>query len=196
MTLGVTLVLYGAAFLISGDPLTGVYADREQRRLAAAFDERLDGKTPRPTRASRVRDGEALARLRIPRLGLDTIVVEGTSTEDLRKGPGHYRMTSLPGSGRTTAIAGHRTTFGAPFRHIDALRPGDSITVELAHGTFTYRVVGYRIVKSNDWRIIRDRGFDQLVLSACHPIYRASHRYVVFARKTLTARSAAAAAAA
>ena len=77
-----------------------------------------------------------------PRMGLRTIFVHGTSWgRDLSKGPGHYERTSVPGLGKTTAIAGHRTTFGAPFRRIDRLNPGDEITLELPYGTFVYRGV-------------------------------------------------------
>jgi sortase A len=111
------------------------------------------------------------------------IFVQGTNwAHDLSKGPGHYEETSVPGLGRTTAIAGHRTTFGAPFRHIDRLRRGDLVVLDLPYGTFRYRVLGHRVVNSSAWSIVRPRGFDELVLSACHPLYSASHRWVVFAR--------------
>ena len=124
-----------------------------------------------------------MGRLVVRRMGLRVIFVHGTNwAHDLSKGPGHYVQTSVPGLGKTTAIAGHRTTFGAPFRHIDRLRKGDPIVVRLHYGTFLYRVTGHRVVKDNDWSIIRQRGFDELVLSACHPLYSASHRWVVFAR--------------
>jgi sortase A len=81
-----------------------------------------------------------------------------------------------------TAIAGHRTTFGAPFRHIDRLKAGDAIRLELPYGNFTYVVTGHEIVEQNDWSIIREDGFDTLVLSACHPLYSASQRWIVYAR--------------
>jgi sortase A len=124
-------------------------------------------------------------------MGVRVIFVQGTSwAHDLSKGPGHYEQTSVPGLGRTTAIAGHRTTFGAPFRKIDRLRPGDAIVLELPYGTFRYRVLSHKVVESNDWSIIRERGFDQLVLSACHPLYSSSHRWVVFARLAAVTPSA------
>lgn len=127
--------------------------------------------------------GRALGRLTIPRLGLKTVFVHGTRWgPDLSQGPGHYPQTSLPGVGRTMGIAGHRTTFGAPFRHIDSLRRGDWITVALPYATFKYRVYAHKIVENDDWSIIRDRGFDTLVLSACHPLYSAAQRWIVFAR--------------
>jgi sortase A len=127
--------------------------------------------------------GKALGRLTVPRMGLRTVFVHGTRWgADLSQGPGHFPQTSLPGVGRTMAIAGHRTTFGAPFRDIDELRKGDPIKVELPYATFHYRVFADEIVDNEDWSIIRDRGFDTLVLSACHPLYSAKQRWIVYAR--------------
>jgi sortase A len=123
-----------------------------------------------------------LGRIKIPRIGVNAIFVQGTRWgPDLSQGPGHYPQTSLPGVGRTMGIAAHRTTFGAWFRHIDSLGAGDPITINLPYATFHYRVFRHEIVKSGDWSIIRERGFDTLVLSACHPLYSASHRWVVYA---------------
>jgi sortase A len=116
-------------------------------------------------------------------MGLSEIFVEGTDYwHSLTKGPGHYSITSWPGLGKTTAIAGHRTTWSAPFRYINTLNVGDAITLKMPYGTFSYRVTRHRIVDNGDWSIIRNVGYDQLVLSACHPLYSASHRYVIFAR--------------
>ena len=127
--------------------------------------------------------GKALGRLTVRRMGLKAVFVQGTRWgPDLSQGPGHYPQTSLPGVGRTMAIAGHRTTFGAPFRHIDSLRSGDSITVALPYATFHYRVFEHEIVDNDDWSVIRDRGFDTLVLSACHPLYSAKQRWIVYAK--------------
>jgi sortase A len=127
--------------------------------------------------------GKALGRLTVPRMGLRTVFVHGTRWgADLSQGPGHFTQTSLPGVGRTMAIAGHRTTFGAPFRDIDELRKGDPIKVELPYATFHYRVFAHEIVDNEDWSVIRDRGFDTLVLSACHPLYSAKQRWIVYAR--------------
>jgi sortase A len=75
--------------------------------------------------------GEAIGRIRIPRIGVSLLVVQGTDTSSLEKGPGHYPSTSFPGLGQTMAIAGHRTTYQAPFRHLDALHPGDQIVVRM-----------------------------------------------------------------
>ena len=109
-------------------------------------------------------------------------MVEGTATEDLRKGPGHYDNTPLPGERGTVAIAGHRTTYGAPFRTIDQLDRGDQITAEMPYGTFTYRVEKTRIVEPTEVSVYRKVGYDRLILSACHPLYSAAQRIVVFAR--------------
>jgi sortase A len=145
-------------------------AERELRRLAQRFFDRLEL-------------GQPLGRLVIPKLGLETVAVNGTRWgADLSRGPGRYTETSVPGLGRLTAIAGHRTTFGAPFRHIDDLARGDTITLELPYGDFTYRVFKHEIVDDEDWSIIRERGFDTLVLSACHPLFSASQRWIVYAR--------------
>ena len=131
----------------------------------------------------KLRLGKALGRIEIPQLGLNAVFVHGTRWgPDLSRGPGHYPATSLPGVGRTMAIAGHRTTFGAPFRHIDSLRSGNRISLTLSYATFRYEVFKHEIVDNGDWSIIRDRGFDTLVLSACHPLYSAEQRWVVYAR--------------
>jgi sortase A len=131
----------------------------------------------------RLKLGKPLGRITAPRMGLKAVFVQGTRWgPDLSQGPGHYAQSSLPGVGRTAALAGHRTTFGAPFRHIDSLRARDLITLSLSYATFHYRVFKHKVVDNDDWSIIRDRGFDTLVLSACHPLYSAAQRWVVFAR--------------
>lgn len=132
--------------------------------------------------ANQTKPGQPLGRIVIRRIHINQIFINGTSTSDLTAGPGRYSNTSFPGLGKVTAIAGHRTTFGAPFRHIDELASGNLIVLEMPYGTFTYRIFAHEIVRNTDWSIIRKRGFDTLVLSACHPLYSASHRWVVFAR--------------
>ncbi len=125
--------------------------------------------------------GAAIGRLTIPRLDVSTILVEGTDYwSSLAKGPGRYGNTAFPGAGATVGVAGHRTTFSAPFRHIDRLEKGDQLVLKMPYATFTYRVRGHRIVDKGDWSIIEDVGHEQLVLSACHPLYSASQRWVVF----------------
>lgn len=127
--------------------------------------------------------GEAIGRITAPRGRIDSVVVEGTAPADLRKGPGLYESTVYPGVGGTTAIAGHRTTYGAPFRHIDGLDPGDRIVVEMPYGRFTYRVQQRKIVPPTAVEVVKNVGYDRLVLTACHPLYSAEKRIVVFARQ-------------
>lgn len=126
--------------------------------------------------------GDAVGRITIPSIGASYLVVQGTDQGSLEKGPGHYPSTALPGLGQTVAIAGHRTTYLAPFRHIDALRPGDQIVVRMPYGRFVYTVQYHRIVSPTAWWVTRDVGYERLVLSACNPLYSAAQRIVVFAR--------------
>jgi sortase A len=131
-----------------------------------------------------LRTGEAVGRLSIPSIGVGFLVVQGTDAASLEKGPGHYPATALPGLGKTVAIAGHRTTFLAPFRHLDALRAGDRIVLNMPYGRFVYAVQYRRVVSPTAWWITRNAGYDRLVLSACDPLFSAAHRLVVFARLT------------
>jgi len=126
--------------------------------------------------------GDAVGRIVIPRLGANLIFVQGTDTASLEKGPGHYPTSALPGLGQTVAIAGHRTTYLAPFRHIDALRPGDQISLQMPYGRFLYTVQYRRIVSPSAWWVTRNVGYDRVILSACNPLYSAAQRIVVFAQ--------------
>jgi sortase A len=114
-------------------------------------------------------------------MGADYVVIEGTDEGDLQKGPGHYPTTALPGQGKTVAIAGHRTTYGAPFNKIDAVDVGDEIILEMPYATFVYKVTETDIVDPSDVEIVDDVGRERLVLTACHPLYSAAERYVLFA---------------
>ena len=130
--------------------------------------------------------GEPISRVVIDKIGVDQVVVEGVGVEDLRKGPGRYRTTSLPGQAGNAAIAGHRTTYGAPFHRIDELIPGDEIQVQTLQGVFTYRVmdndgVGHVIVSPDATYVLDDVGDNRLTLTACHPKYSARQRIIVFA---------------
>jgi sortase A len=132
--------------------------------------------------AQRAQPGEAIGRLRISSIDLDVVVVEGTDTASLQKGPGHYPETPFPGQGGTVAIAGHRTTYLAPFRHLDQLKRGDEIEIEMPYANFAYRVQKTRIVDDSAVDIIHDVGYERLVLTACHPLYSAAQRIAAFAR--------------
>jgi sortase A len=130
----------------------------------------------------RTPDGAAIGRIRIPSIGVDQVVVQGSAPGDLRKGPGLYDDAAVPGMPGTSAIAGHRTTYGAPFRDLDGVRPGDTIQVDMPYASFTYRVERAQIVEPTALWVIRRARYDRLVLSACHPLFSAAQRLVVFAR--------------
>jgi sortase A len=114
---------------------------------------------------------------------VDHVVIEGTDTASLRDGPGHYPDTVLPGQDGTVGVAGHRTTYGAPFRRIDDIEPGDELVVEMPYADFVYSFERSRVVDPSRVGVVRDVGHDRMVLTACHPLYSAAQRYVVFARQ-------------
>lgn len=132
-------------------------------------------------------EGEPIGKIEIDRIGLSAYVVEGVGDDDLHSGPGHYPGTPLPGQKGNSAIAGHRTTYGAPFANIDKLEPGDEIRVTTLQGTFTYAVMpqedgsGHIIVSPNAVEVLNDAGDNRLTLTACHPRYSAAQRIIVFA---------------
>jgi sortase A len=130
----------------------------------------------------RTHPGDPLGRIRMASIGLTSVVVAGTNASSLRRGPGHYPGTPLPGVAGTVAVAGHRTTYGAPFRRLDRLDKGDSVELRMPYGRFVYRVERTRIVAPTATWVTRRVGYDRLVLSACHPLYSAAKRIVVFAR--------------
>ncbi len=176
---GVLMLTDAGATLLWQEPVSWLVAEREQGRLEEAF--------ASPPVRKRVIDreplkGDAIGKIELPTLDREYFVIEGTETEDLRKGPGHYDDTPLPGERGTVAIAGHRTTYGAPFRTIDELDRGDEITIEMPYGTFTYGVEKTRIVEPTELSVVRKVGYDRLILSACHPLYSAAQRIIVFAR--------------
>ena len=205
LVLGTAVIVWTAVTIAWGDPITSLFTRHEQQALSRQLDSQSKQWTTvplaRPDKQSlaallearavavqrSLRDGKPIGRIVIPRLHLSMVVIEGTSVSDLRRGPGHYnaasgRRTGIPGMGGVVAVAGHRTTYLHPFRHIDDLRPGDNIYLKMPYGTFRYTVFAHRVVASNDWTILRHRAFEKLVLSACHPLYSATHRWVVFAR--------------
>jgi sortase A len=127
-------------------------------------------------------NGGAIGKIHIPSIGADFVLIKGTTLGDLQEGPGVYSQTRFPGVPGTTAIAGHRTTYLAPFRHIDALKKGDLVEVDMPYAHFTYAVTGHEVVSPDDVRVIDEVGFTRLVLSACTPLYSAASRLIVFAR--------------
>jgi sortase A len=192
---GGVLILLFVVYQLWG---TGIREAQAQNRLEDSFEDRLDEAEPAPTTTSTtvrtepappstvptiepVPEGEATARIRIPVIGVDKIVVEGVSLADLKKGPGHYPETPLPGQEGNAAIAGHRTTYGAPFNRIDELVAGDEIFVETVQGEFRYLVREQLIVSPTQVEVLDDKGDDRLTLTACHPKYSARQRIIVVA---------------
>ncbi len=179
MVSGVLLITDAVVTLAWQEPVSAYLAERQQIKLEKALidpPERVVRKEPLP--------GDALGKLLIPSIGVSEYVVEGTDAANLRKGPGHYPETPLPGQRGTVAIAGHRTTYGAPFRKLDKVKQGDRIIVELPYGTFVYRVERTQIVDDSALWVTRKVGHNRLVLTACHPLYSAEQRVVAFARLT------------
>ena len=199
---GAILLADAGLTLLWQEPVSAVYAHLQQGRLSDRLDElqqaplapaeqRALERIPDPARrlAFRARAfgrqleaGDPMGRIAMPAIGVSEVFVEGTGGGDLRKGPGHYPGTPLPGQRGTVAIAGHRTTYGAPFRHIDRLERGDRIELRMPYGRFVYRVEGTRIVPPTEVSVTDRVAYDRLVLSACHPLYSAAQRIIVFAR--------------
>jgi sortase A len=185
---GTLLVVAGVGFLAWAltvwrwqDPFTAAVNRLQQRELAQDFDRRIEGRRPSlaatsadqvlaalPQAAAAWRRasvrGAPIARIRIPALGLRRIVVEGTDHDSLQRGPGRYLQSAMPGQGQLVYIAGHRTTYGAPFSRIDRLRKGDRIVLELPYATFEYAVTGSRVVTATDTAVLKSKGREQLVL--------------------------------
>jgi sortase A len=184
------------------DPFTALYTHWKQHQLAQSYEKRFAAYHPikldrtqvsattslrtiqREARRYRLHSerGQAIGRILVPRLGLNMILVNGTDHDSLTKGPGRDRRTYMPGEGQLVYIAGHRTTYLAPFAHIERLRSGDPVTLEVPYGTFRYRVFRHEIVDANDLAVLRSHGRDVVALQACHPRFFATERYIAWAR--------------
>jgi sortase A len=202
---GALLLLDVGVTLIWHEPVSAFLAARDQNTLErdlSAETQRFGGSVnvaaaqrPRERRAlartarefaARLDTGDAFGRVAMPTLDQSYVVAEGTDADTLRSGPGHYAGTGLPGLRRTVALAGHRTTYLAPFAEVDELERGDPIVLTMPYGRFTYRVESTRIVDPTAvW--VTERGSDRLVLTSCHPPFSAAQRIVVFARLTIPA---------
>jgi sortase A len=179
MVSGVLLITDAVVTLAWQEPVSAYFSERSQVKLEKALidpPDRVVEKKPLP--------GDAIGKIEIPSIGVSKYVVEGTDADSLRKGPGHYPDTPLPGQHGTSAIAGHRTTYGAPFRKLNEVHKGDRITLEMPYGTFVYRVERTLIVDDSALWVTRRVNHDRLVLTACHPLYSAAQRIVAFARLT------------
>ena len=181
------------------DPFTALYTHWEQRALSKKLDREFADFHPLrishadlagerrsvAAEAQRFRrhahDGQAIGRIVIGRIGLNMVLVNGTDEETLKKGPGRDDRTYMPGQNRLVYIAGHRTTYLAPFSHIDDIRPGDFVRLEMPYATFVYRAYTHRIVPATDLAVLRSPGHELLALQACHPRFFATHRYIVYA---------------
>ncbi len=212
IAVGALALLDAGVTLVWQEPVSALYAELQQDHLRGAL---RDLERARPTALERAHLahladerrrvaflarhlarhatlGSAVGSIHIPRLGADFVLVYGTGVEELEQGPGIYTQSSyagtrFPGLGGTTAIAGHRTTFLEPFRHIDALRRGERIELDMPYAHFTYTVTGHRVVDPSDVAAaIGHAAYSRLVLSACTPLFSAAERLLVYARLTRT----------
>jgi sortase A len=201
VVLGLGALLWAFVIWRWNDPFTSLYTRWQQHRLAGVYERTVAAYHPKPVRptatvaakeravateASHYRRiehrGAPIGRIAVPRLGLHMLFVNGTDHDSLVKGPGRDLRTYMPGEGQLVYIAGHRTTYLAPFAHIDSLEPGDPITLKLPYATFVYSVTGHVIVDAHDLSLLRSHNREQLALQACHPRFFASQRYIVWAK--------------
>ncbi len=200
LVIGIALLADGILTIVWQEPITALQQSRDQATLRTDLQSLRQTladapQVARETNAARMRrqaltllrakrpDGSALGSVDIPRIGLKTVFVESTDPNALKKGPGHYRGTVLPGLYGTVGIAGHRTTYGAPFRRVDELSAGSRIIMRMPYGRFTYKVTSSRITTPADASsLVSHAGSRRLVLTACHPLYSAAKRIVVSAR--------------
>ncbi len=212
IVVGALLLADAAVTLLWQEPVSALYGHYRQGKLGeqldalenaplAAVDQRALARLDRGRRlafaarslARRTDPGDPLGRIVIPSIGVRDVFVAGTGTAELRTGPGHYPGTPLPGQRGTVAIAGHRTTYGAPFHDLDKVDKGDRIELQMPYGRSEYRVERTRIAAPTATWVTDKVGYDRLILSACHPLYSAAQRIVVFAKlERSTARGAAA----
>ena len=200
---GVLLVLDAAITVVWQEPITAIYGKVEQGNLggdlkrleraplSAAERRVLTLLHDEPQRLAflaramrrHVHDGQAIGRIVMPHIHASYVMVEGTDAASLRKGPGHYPATPFPGMPGTVGVAGHRTTYLAPFNKLDELRKGDVVRLEMPYAVVTYRVERTRIVLPTALWVTKAVGYNRLVMTACHPKYSAAKRIAVFARQ-------------
>ena len=199
-TVGVLFIVWALVVWQWQDPFTALYTTWKQHQLAAQYAKRASAfratVSPNGTLSTERRDiaveaaryrndthaGEAIGRIVVPRMGVNMVLVDGTDHDSLTKGPGRNLGTYMPGQNRLIYIAGHRTTYLAPFSHIDLMRKGDEVTLKVPYGTFVYRVSGQRIVPADDLSVLQSPPHELLELQACHPRFFATHRYIAYAQ--------------
>jgi sortase A len=194
------LILLFVAYQLWG---TSLQTARAQDDLAEEFDRRLAEAAPTttapPTSTSEgspptsivpsppapsvapAELGDPAGRIEIDRIGLDAVFVEGVRVRDLKDGPGHYPSTPLPGQAGNAAIAGHRTTYAAPFNRLDELEPGDEILITTLQGRFVYAVRESFVVRPSQNEVLAPTTDNRLTLTSCHPEYSARQRLIVVA---------------
>jgi sortase A len=210
VTVGTLLLLF-VAYQLWG---TGIYQARAQDDLRSQFEKLQQGTSPTTTTGAPVStlapsdetpttvgaplalppEGDALGLIAIPKIGVNQVFVEGVNVDDLRKGPGHYPATQLPGHEGNSAIAGHRTTYGAPFGDLDQLVIGDEIKLATVQGKFTYKVTEQRVVDPSEVSVLDPTpdparpGHDlaTLTLTTCNPKYSAEQRLIIKAQLSLS----------
>ena len=198
MTSGVLLLLDAGLTVVWQEPVSAFVAARQQDKLEDELEDQAElterdkqmvmndpdvrRRLRRLAELQRRRTGTGDPIGKIKFRSREYVVVEGDDGESLRKGPGHFPKTEWPGEGKTVAVAGHRTTYGAPFKTIDKLERGDEIVLEMPYARFVYRVEREQIVNPDATWVTRDEKDERLVLTACHPLYSAAQRWAVFAR--------------
>ncbi len=203
LVVGGLLLVEGALTVFWKEPFSAVFAAQTQSSLgddldklerdgaaaaAAARGEKAAAAYQRRRSVALNRNAgisEPVGRLKVPKINLNEVIVQGTDEEvSLKKGPGHYTQTPLPGQkgNWTVGIAGHRTTYGAPFREINKLEKGDDIVFSTPYGRFTYEVEGTKIVDASETGVFKPKGYNRIALTACHPLYSAAQRIIAYGR--------------
>lgn len=179
-----SLVLFLGGIVMFAYPVgTDLYSRYRQDHLQSGFS---DPGTQQAYLNHSVGIGDGLTLLRIPKIGLKVLVVQGTTPAALRAGAGHYVNTPLPGEAGNVGIAGHRTTFGRPFNRLDELGPGDTATLETPFAVYTYKAVpafgGHDnpwVVLPTDFSVVSQGSGHLLTLTTCHPKGSARRRLVM-----------------
>lgn len=190
-------LVWAALTLLWADPFTSLYTYWQQHRLEGQY-QKQGRLSVTPTGSDRrallralaqeaaryrrqAKTGQAIGRITIPSIHASYMLVNGTDESSLQKGPGRDLRSAMPGQGQLVYIAGHRTTYLAPFSHIDQIKKGDLVMIAVPYATFYYRVSGSRVVAATDLKVLRSPGYESLRLQACHPRFFATHRYIVYA---------------